>query len=641
MTDTPNKYDEISLKKIQVHVIAGIARHGQVLLHQVKNILTDDCFSNDQARLYYHIIRDIVDNGFDVDEIQFEAFALYQKHGKYFNNNKEKLLSGLQHILQVKISEKNAVECAKILARRNFKNNISAELLEVKDRIDNLPDNTETEDVVRELVAVLRKSESLHDKTDKIENLGYEIQDYLDELLEGDESQPGLDIGYPLVSQMAGCILPGTVHVIAARMGIGKCLSGDSLIYFEDGSQITLENVVKHRIDKPIITYDENNDRFVSSRIVNYWTTGQKECVAVTTKSGRTVHSTLEHKYLTPDGWKQLQDIVIGEYIAARTNTSINDILNTPRIWDQIVSIERVGVRNTYDLEIATHHNYIADNIITHNSAFLLNIALNVAQQGIPVLYLDTEMSRRQMQTRSLANLSQVNINHIQYKLFRKDQDQVESVVNAADILDELPIVWRQAGSMNYKQQLDFARRWIASNVGFNIKDKANPCLIILDYIKLTGDLGSAIGKKEFEQLGELANATKSFAQEFEVPIFTAAQQNRDALKEGQRGSTGTMSGSDRIAMYVDTVMEYAKKTDTEILEDNADFEGDAGNMLICQAKIRNAEAWHPGDYICLNYNGCLMTLTEVDRKTRFYKPKETKKPVKATKNNNDIEVPG
>ncbi len=36
--------------------------------------------------------------------------------------------------------------------------------------------------------------------------------------------------------------------------------------------------------------------------------------------------------------------------------------------WDQIRSIEPVGIRETYDLEIEGHHNFLANDIVVHNS---------------------------------------------------------------------------------------------------------------------------------------------------------------------------------------------------------------------------------------------------------------------------------
>jgi DNA polymerase-3 subunit alpha len=37
-------------------------------------------------------------------------------------------------------------------------------------------------------------------------------------------------------------------------------------------------------------------------------------------------------------------------------------------LWDRVVSVEYVGEMPTYDLEVATHHNFVADDVVVHNS---------------------------------------------------------------------------------------------------------------------------------------------------------------------------------------------------------------------------------------------------------------------------------
>ena len=144
---------------------------------------------------------------------------------------------------------------------------------------------------------------------------------------------------------------------------ISKCEKGSTLVFFTDGDQIPLETVVKCRIDKPVLTYDVDSDQFCESTILNYWETGVKDCLKLTTKSGKTAIATAEHKYLTHFGWTELQHLPVGLPI------SIVDKYPDPcRLWDEIVSIEKAGKHETYDLEVETYHNYVSNNIITHNS---------------------------------------------------------------------------------------------------------------------------------------------------------------------------------------------------------------------------------------------------------------------------------
>jgi error-prone DNA polymerase len=55
--------------------------------------------------------------------------------------------------------------------------------------------------------------------------------------------------------------------------------------------------------------------------------------------------------------------------MAACTNAPSNARINASDVyWDRVVSIERVGVRETYDLTIEGDHNFIANDFIVHNS---------------------------------------------------------------------------------------------------------------------------------------------------------------------------------------------------------------------------------------------------------------------------------
>ena len=93
------------------------------------------------------------------------------------------------------------------------------------------------------------------------------------------------------------------------------------------------------------------------------------------TAQGREIMATAEHPLLTATGWRPLATLGIGEHIAAaRTLPSVGGT-GRPRHqrigslgWDRIVAIAPVGVRATYDLEIEGDHNFLANDLVVHNS---------------------------------------------------------------------------------------------------------------------------------------------------------------------------------------------------------------------------------------------------------------------------------
>jgi replicative DNA helicase len=59
--------------------------------------------------------------------------------------------------------------------------------------------------------------------------------------------------------------------------------------------------------------------------------------------------------------WKRLDQLEAGEHIALPRSWS--DVC-----WDPIASIKPDGTGKVYDLEVPGHHNFVANNIVAHNS---------------------------------------------------------------------------------------------------------------------------------------------------------------------------------------------------------------------------------------------------------------------------------
>ncbi len=65
--------------------------------------------------------------------------------------------------------------------------------------------------------------------------------------------------------------------------------------------------------------------------------------------------------------------------------------------WDEIVSIEYVGEKQTYDLEVAEYHNFVANDIIVHNSHAadygLVSVQTAFLKAHYPAEYMSALMS--------------------------------------------------------------------------------------------------------------------------------------------------------------------------------------------------------------------------------------------------------
>lgn len=86
---------------------------------------------------------------------------------------------------------------------------------------------------------------------------------------------------------------------------------------------------------------------------------GIKDVYELKTKYGSVV-CTKDHKVLTENGWKEYQNIELGEYIwQFREKDEF--------YLSQVISKSYIGEKRVYDLEINNTHNFVAGGIVVHN----------------------------------------------------------------------------------------------------------------------------------------------------------------------------------------------------------------------------------------------------------------------------------
>lgn len=141
-----------------------------------------------------------------------------------------------------------------------------------------------------------------------------------------------------LGSSMAKKLKPRNIEQLSALISIMRpgCISGDTSVFIDmyqhsDGKtrfkKSTIRDVV-NKLDKfsEILSYNEKSGKFIKNKIMNAFYSGDKECFKVVIKTNNRKHCkngykeyklecTSDHKLLTPDGWKELKDIQIGERV--------------------------------------------------------------------------------------------------------------------------------------------------------------------------------------------------------------------------------------------------------------------------------------------------------------------------------------
>lgn len=235
-------------------------------------------------------------------------------------------------------------------------------------------------------------------------------------------------------------------------------------------------------------------------------------------------------------------------------------------------------------------------------------IGLNIAASGIPVLYLDTEMTTDKHWNRCLANLSDqsVTINEIKTGQYSRSDFKKTKVREAAEKLKAEPYHYLNISGRPFEETLSIMRRWLIREVGVDGNGKANDCVIIYDYLKLMAGTDINNNLAEYQILGFMTTALHNFAVRYDVPVGAFVQLNRDGI---DKETTNVVAGSDRILWLVSTFGLFKYKSPDEISADGPEN----GNRKMVPLKIRDGEGLPDGDYINMNMIGKFGKVVELD----------------------------
>ncbi|MBD0267964.1 MAG: replicative DNA helicase, partial [Cyanobacteria bacterium Co-bin8] len=178
------------------------------------------------------------------------------------------------------------------------------------------------------------------------------------------------------------------------------CLTGDTLVTLaESGAQVPIQELVGQQGFK-VWALDEATMQLKAAAVSHAFSTGFKPISRLNTALGRSIRATGNHKFLTIHGWKRLDELRTGDRIALprrlespssqtmsktfyKQNVSreralrlaqvvqsehLLQLANSDVYWDAIVSIEPDGEEEVFDLTVPGLHNFIANNVVVHNS---------------------------------------------------------------------------------------------------------------------------------------------------------------------------------------------------------------------------------------------------------------------------------
>ena len=312
------------------------------------------------------------------------------------------------------------------------------------------------------------------------------------------------------------------------------------------------------------------------------------------------------------------------EYLASNPISQVGISTGFP-IYDQAIGGGlRKSTVNVIAARPKTGKTLLADNM----GYFIANTL------GVPVLNMDTEMTKEDHIHRILAMVTEIEIKTIETGKFKDSADHTQKLQVAVKALEQAKLFYKSIAGKAFEEQLSIMRRWILKEVGLNDDGSAKDCVIFYDYLKLMDTQGMSQDLKEYQVLGFMMTALHNFATRYKVPIVAFVQLNRDGIT---KESTDTASGSDRIVWLCSNFSIFKRKSDEEIAEDGPI----SGNRKLIPIISRHGGGLDDNDYINCHMKGWCAKISEGSTKLELLSNnKNNKSGFMVDNNENDQSIP-
>ncbi|MDD1417699.1 replicative DNA helicase [Dolichospermum sp. ST_sed1] len=242
--------------------------------------------------------------------------------------------------------------------------------------IDKLSDTPLFIDDTANITVTQMRSQARRLQAEQTKELGLIVIDYL-QLMEGSSdnrvqelsritrSLKGLarELSVPIIalSQLSRGVEARTnKRPMLSDLRESGCLTGDSLITLSDTGLLVPIKELVGKSGFTVWALNQKTMKLETAIVSNAFSTGIKPVFTLKTRLGRKIKATANHKFLTIHGWCRLDELDCQQQLLICANSDV--------YGDEIVSIIPDGEEEVFDLTVDKLHNFIANNIIVHNS---------------------------------------------------------------------------------------------------------------------------------------------------------------------------------------------------------------------------------------------------------------------------------
>jgi replicative DNA helicase len=239
--------------------------------------------------------------------------------------------------------------------------------------------------------------------------------------------------------------------------------------------------------------------------------------------------------------------------------------------WDEVLNVELVGEVETFDLTVPETHNFIADDIVVHNSALATNFAENASvRHNRPTVIFSLEMGESELAQRFMASQGSIKGNDL-----RRGKVSWPRVTAALKALNAAPLWVDDSSDLSVLDVRAKARRLAGQVEGGRLG------LIVVDYLQLMRS--DSRSENVVEQIGEISKGLKTLARELQVPVLALSQLSRGVeQRHDKRPMLSDLRSSGQIEQDADLVMFIYRE---EYYDDESEHQGEAELII---AKHRN-----------------------------------------------------
>ena len=147
-------------------------------------------------------------------------------------------------------------------------------------------------------------------------------------------------------------------------------------------------------------------------------------------------------------------------------------------------------------------------------SALVANVALRLAKEGNPILFISLEMKADQISKRMIACLSSIHLTKLKNNNMTT-QHEFETFQNTITLADSLPITIEDNGGLTLPKLRYQIKRFV---------NKTKGKVVIIDYLQL---IKHKTKGQRVDDVTEITNTLKDLAMEFNIVIIALSQLSR------------------------------------------------------------------------------------------------------------------